>query len=412
MQGSQVAATDTAAAIAQAQKDLYNTKLFSKVGHRAQAVGNQLIVKFILKERWFTHGVPYMGIIDRNFNEWWVVQGHDPDRVMLGADVVQNNLTGRNDRLMLSLLVGYQERCELEYRLPQHLLKGKVGLHTALLYHRYQSVNYGTAGNQLQYVLADSPQLRRLGFETEATYHWDFNKWWWLALSWQQETIGREVISLAPNYIHYGIDTWNHARLRMGLRLDLRDVRGYAQRGSLLVAEISAFVLPQYVGHDYMQAYLRWVRHVPLSPRVNLVLATGTKLSNNRMRPYMLNRGLGWELNLLRNYDYYVVDGHFYFFQKASLRYLCIDKAIRLEKSPLGQFKYIPFKLAPNLYADLGYVANAADGPVESFANRPLYSAGIGLEMVFFDDSVWRLEYGANHTGETGVYINFTAAIQ
>lgn len=413
LKDKQISIADSLQTIEWAAQKLYNTKLFSSVMQTHHLQGDTLYIAFHVTERWYTYAIPNFDIIDRNLNEWWVTRRHSLKRIMAGFDLSQKNLTGNNDLLKLSVLAGYQQKAELSYLLPNYFFNGKIGLTAGLLMHNYRIANYTTANNQLDYLQTRNTSLKRRMAEVGLLYNPDFNHRYWLNAGCAKEWVSDTVLMENPHY--FGSATANkllYGYLSAGAKIDLRNIRGYASRGSMLFVEGKTYLFSHNSAMNFSQIQARWVRHVPFGRKNDLALSTGFKLSSAKMRPYFLNRGMGWDVNAIRNYDYFVMDGSAYFFQKVSFRHRLYNKMVHIKKAPLRQFTQIPFKVVPKVFADVGYVKNRIFPNQGSFLNRPLYAAGVGIDLVFFDDAVWRFEYGINHTGQAAFFLNFTSAIQ
>ncbi|MGB0429364.1 MAG: hypothetical protein ACPGLV_02735, partial [Bacteroidia bacterium] len=348
---------DSSSVIAKAKQDLYNTRLFSSITYKSQLKNDTLKLTFTLIERWYTYAVPYFDLIDRNFNEWWVTRNHDVNRIIIGADFTQKNVTGRNDDLSLSILAGNQNRLQLEYRLLNFIKQGKFGLKFTSQYHAYRNVNVQNNSNQLVFSHFDDVSLTKFQSNTSFYYHPSFAKHAWLNLGYQYSLATNNVLKLNPNYLGIeNLSQLNIGILKTGFRIDTRDIRGYAQKGSLLFAELTRFTMFKRQSLSFTELNIRYTRHVPFKEKADLGLTSIIKLSTDKPRPYELNRGLGWGVNAIRCYDYYVIDGAFFFAQKTSIRYKIIDKNVKAKRFPIKSFRLIPLKVAPKLFFDVAYV--------------------------------------------------------
>lgn len=163
---------------------------------------------------------------------------------------------------------------------------------------------------------------------------------------------------------------------------------------------------------DFLEVKARVVNHLPITKKFNLASSTAAKLSPEKERPYTLNRGLGWDQHTLRGYDLVVADGNAYFYQKLSLRHFLYNDIWHFSKWTPRQFEQIPIKVVPKIFFDFGYVNNTLYSYQGNLLNQSLVSTGIGLDVVLFDDAVWRIEYAISNAGGRGLYLNFTSAIQ
>lgn len=410
--GDQIDVLDTAEVFQKIQMDLYNTKLFTSVSLSTVMEKDSLQISISFIERWYTYATPKFDLIDRNFNEWWVVRNRDLTRIIAGLDFTQKNSTGRNDDISFSILTGYQQKGEIAYKLPYHFLSGKLGIEVKGLVQNHRSVNYITANNQLQFAAFDRPELSR--FESSATgnYFATYNQKRWLSIGYHVEQVSDDILDLSPDYMGTTDMQLKYGFVKLGWQSDTRDVRGYANTGSLIQAELSSFRFIEYSTLNFLELRSRVATHIPITKKWNIAANVGVKWSPDKKRPYFLNRGLGWDVNRIRNYDYYVVDGSSYVFEKVALRYKAYDRMLSLAKFPIRQFRKVPLKLVPKAYFDFAYVVNKQTNIDNSFTNQSLMAVGMGLDIVLYDDAVWRLEFGRNHLGEAAFFLNFTSAIQ
>lgn len=409
--GDRISAADTATVFATLQRDLYNTKLFTAVDLNTTLAGDSIDLEFVLIERWYTYVAPHFDLIDRNFNEWWVIRNRDPERVIVGVDITQKNSTGRNDDISFSVLTGFQQKGEIRYRLPYHFMDGKLGVEAKGLFHRYRSVNFATENDQLQFESFEQPQLNRYEGSISANYFPKYTEKRWLTMGYHSEQIGQDLLLLNPLYLGLSMEELHYGFVKIGFQSDHRDVRGYASKGVLVTAELTSFRFFANSTLNFSELRTRVVMHQPITAQWNIAASVGAKVSPDKTRPYFLNRGLGWDVNRIRNYDYYAVDGSSYLFEKLALRYRAFDR-ILTTKIPIKQFQKIPLKLVPKVYFDFGYVVDNVWTVSNSFINRPLWSYGVGIDVVLYDDAVWRFELGRNHLGEAAFFLNFTSAIQ
>jgi len=410
--GDRIEIQDTTELFQSIHRNLYNTKLFTSVFLNTVSINDSITLSISFIERWYTYATPKFELIDRNFNEWWVVRKRDLTRIIAGLDFTQKNTTGRNDDVSVSILTGYQQKAEIAYKLPYHFLSGKLGIEVSGLFQNHRSVNYSTEHNQLQFAAYDRPELKRYEGSITGNYFPTYNQKRWLSLGYHLEEVTEAILELNPNYLGTSNAELKYGFLKIGWQNDTRDVRGYAQEGNLIQGELAAFRFAEHSSLNFIELRSRVASHVPLTDKWNTALNIGVKWSPDKERPYFLNRGLGWDVNRIRNYDYYVVDGSSYVFEKVALRYKAFDRMINLTKFPIRQFQKIPLRLVPKAYFDFAYVVNRQNSFENSFNNQSLLSAGLGLDIVLYDDAVWRLEFGRNHIGQAAFFLNFTSAIQ
>ena len=148
----------------------------------------------------------------------------------------------------------------------------------------------------------------------------------------------------------------------------------------------------------------------------NYYFASGlrAKLSNNDFQPFYVKQGLGFGNDLVRGYEYYVVDGISYIINKNNFKYELIKPHIKKFNFIKNEkFNMIHYALYLNLFADCGYTYDYK--PINllsnNLSNSFLYGYGVGIDIVTYYDKVLRLEYSINKMSEKGFFINFVAPI-
>lgn len=411
--GDSLLETDTAEAFLKAARQLYNTKLFvyTRVWGQKKGTGDWTI-HILVKERWYTYIHPHFDLIDRNINEWWTLRNRELERVNYGFDFVQKNVSGRWDDLGISLINGHQQKALINYRLRNALFDGRLGFAFGALFQRSRTTNYTTTQDILTYLRTDVPNFRSTGGTAGLIYQPVFNVLAALNIGYRNESASDTLLELNPAFFGQKASSLQYWLINPTWRLDKRDVRGYARSGYMLSIEAGYYHFLNIENTDFLEVKARVVNHLPITKKFNLASSTAAKLSPEKERPYTLNRGLGWDQHTLRGYDLVVADGNAYFYQKLSLRHFLYNDIWHFSKWTPRQFEQIPIKVVPKIFFDFGYVNNTLYSYQGNLLNQSLVSTGIGLDVVLFDDAVWRIEYAISNAGGRGLYLNFTSAIQ
>jgi hypothetical protein len=69
-------------------------------------------------------------------------------------------------------------------------------------------------------------------------------------------------------------------------------------------------------------------------------------------------------------------------------------------------YNVIPFRIFLKGYGDMGYAYNKQNLTGNFLTNRPLYTGGIGVDIITIYDVVFRLEYSFNQLGERAPFIH------
>ena len=140
-----------------------------------------------------------------------------------------------------------------------------------------------------------------------------------------------------------------------------------------------------------------------------ITFGTKFKLKGNLLREQVAfanNTGLGYGQNFVRGYELYVVDGTDFFFSKNAVKFQLFNKDVSLDKSmPLRQFKKLSVQVYFALNGDFGYINERHYIKDNKLNNRMLYGGGPGIDILLFNNYLFRLEYNFNHKGEKGLFL-------
>jgi hypothetical protein len=128
--------------------------------------------------------------------------------------------------------------------------------------------------------------------------------------------------------------------------------------------------------------------------------------------PYYTQRGLGYGLDNVRGYEYYVVDGQSWFLNHNNFKTRLL--APRVKKIPFlssNKFNTIHYAFYWNIYLDMGYVKDRMYASSNPLANTWMIGYGTGIDFVTFYDFSIRFEYSFNKLGERGFFLNFASPI-
>ena len=119
--GRAILLQDTADFFKKSCFNIFNTTLFNYCTYRVDSgytdsSGHSFgQIHFRVSERWYTFPVPIFELADRNFNEWWYDRNADFNRVNIGLKLIQKNVRGRNEELILLGQGGFTRRFDFSY---------------------------------------------------------------------------------------------------------------------------------------------------------------------------------------------------------------------------------------------------------------------------------------------------------
>ncbi len=396
---------------------LLNLGIFTEVSISVADWGDQRNISLLVHvtEAWYVYPVPILSLSDRNFNVWWKEFDHSFKRVNYGLDWSQLNLTGRADALKAKAQFGYTNRYELAYRSPGLNRSRTLGLEASLAYSRAHELPYKTSANKLQFLkdrevwqveqtlaavtLISRPKL----YKSQAfTLEYRDNR--------VADTIGQV---LNPDYFLNENTRQRHFSAVYSYSLDYRDFRPYPLKGWRAFVEFRKNGLLPSDDLKIFRAFAEWDQYFSFNKWLSLELIGKIRSSlPRRQPPQSNNQALGYGANLVRGYDYYVVDGLDFGVFRSSWHWRVFSSEFNLGRfMPVKAYKKMPIKVYLALNNDIGWANDpfyAKDNPL---SNRLLYGYGPGLDLVLFNDKSIRCEWTWNDLGEGGFFLRINTGI-
>lgn len=394
------------------RRKVFNTNLFVTVGAKISYLNaGEIDVEFDLREQWYILGYPVFQLADRNFNEWWYDRGRDLSRTIYGLNLRHRNVRGRAEELRINAEFGFARYLEAFYRIPYLDRKQKLGLTVGASFLDSKNLAYRTNLDKLVFLRSEALLRERFYANAVLRRRNKFYDFQFLELRYTTQTVADTIARLNPNYF---LDARTRQRfwlLSYSYVYDFRDKGQYPLRGHVFGASVNRWGLLPTDDLDLTELYLTYARYLPLGRGkrwfASVVVEGKTSVPQNQ--PFIQTRGLGYGTDLVRGYERFVVDGQSYGYARNTLKFQALDRTFFLKPlRKFRQFNTLPLAVYPNVYADLGYVANRYSERNNSrLANRWLFGGGAGLDFVTWYNVVVRLNYSVNREGQRGFY--FTA---
>lgn len=396
---------------------LLNTGLFNQVsvGWEQTTPGAiRLLVE--VKEMWYIFPVPVIDLADRNFNIWWVEQKRSLDRITYGLDFTHRNFSGQNDELKVGFETGYAQKLELSYGLPYLNAAQTVGLEARFQALRNRELNYKTFQNKQAFFREEDNNFlyERLRIDLIVTYRGKWRSFHDFSLLYNRDKVDDAVLrQLNPDFFPTGNPLYRYFSLGYTFRLDYRDIRPYPMKGFLFMAQVKKDGLGIFGDRNALTLRPRYEQYATLHPKWSVASLLSGKYSFIREpQPYNDNRAIGFREDVMRGYEYYLIDGLDMVLWKTSLRREIFRRNAHLGKwMPLETMRTMPVRAYFSLNQDLGFVNDPFARSYNDFSGRLLWGGGIGVDMVFFFHNVFRLEYSFNHLMEKGLFLRFSSGI-
>ncbi len=372
-------------------------------------------LKVKVTEGWYIYPVPILSLSDRNFNVWWNEFDRSFKRVNYGLDWSQLNLTGRADALKAKLQFGFTNRYELAYRSPGLNRTRTLGLEASISYSRAHELSYKTTANKLDFLkVRESWQLEQTLASVTLISRPKLFISQAFTLEYRDNRVSDTIAKvLNPDYFLESSTRQSHFSAVYSLAFDYRDFRPYPLKGWRAFVEIRKNGLLPSDDLQLLRAFAEWNQYISFNDWLSLELIGKVRSSLPRRKPPQSNnQALGYGSNLVRGYDYYVVDGLDFGVLRTSWHWRVFDGQFNLGRAmPVKAYRKMPIKLYFALNNDLGWANDPHYAATNPLANRLLYGYGPGLDFVLYYDKSFRFEWTWNDLGEGGFYLRINTGL-
>jgi hypothetical protein len=364
-----------------------------------------------VNESWYWIPSPVFELIDRNFNVWWKEFDRSLQRTNYGLDYTQYNFTGHADQINLTATAGYNERFNARYRTPWLNRDGTLGLSVGVGYSRTHEAPIQTIGNKIDFRRDQNKYLIRRWFgEAQISWRPALNTTHAFAVEYRDNQVDDTI----PQFLNFdyfldGKNRQRHASLVYQFNYDTRNIRPYPTKGWNIWVELRQNGLTRREDLNLSRFKIDVAKYTQFTPRWSLETIGRLRTSLPRTKPpYFNNQGLGYNGDLVRGYEYYVMDGLDFAVLRTSLTYKCFRTMISYPKFLSKRIKRLrPFEVRAYLSAlnDFGYANDpwyAANNPL---TNKPLYGYGLGLDVILFYNKLFSVYWMHTDIGESGFFI-------
>jgi len=390
----------------QAKKQLMNTGLFrSVVVYLKNINGREVHINVEVQEKWYIWPKAFFRPVDKSFSEWWSEENRNINRINYGVRLSHNNFTGRNDKLKLSVMNGYTRQVSLQYYglwLDKAL---KWSANAGMSYSQNKEVNYTTLLNKNIPLKSNDGFLRSyMGGFLQVNYRPAIKTIHTFSIGYNYESIADTIFKLNPffssdaNIIQYpevfyrlsyfDVDYIPYPTGGFSAELSLKK-KGFGIKSSVNLWEFTA------------RASQTW----PLNNKYFFNLKGLAMIKLPFSQPYTGKQFIGYEGRFLQGYEFYVIDGVAGGYAKATLSRPVLSTRIHIPFQRLKSLSTIPIKLYAKTFVNSGYIYNTLAGQ-NKLTNRFLYSGGIGIDLVSYNDFIIKIEWSFNRLGQNGLYLH------
>ena len=389
-----------------------NLRLFNtvKISH-FETENDKIQVIVEVEERWYSIPALIFKPVDDKLADWWRNRNGDFSRVNYGVGFGHFNMRGRGEKLRISAQFGFSQNFRLQYSIPYIDRKQSLGIRVATSYSQYRTLDTITV-DHVKHANEHKEEVILSTLNTKAVIkkRIGFYQFHFLELGYQNHRFTDSLILKVndPDYFPissnepptYENNSFNYFYASYLFQIDRRDYSIYPLKGY----DLNLFIKRLGLGmnSDLNQTILNfnYKYFKPLDDKFYVGLSIRGVYSTPNEQGYSNFLSLGRGRNLLRGFDARTIEGPIYALAKTEIKKSIFNKNFDLNGlTPFEQFKTMPTSVYLKLFWDIGYVQNYENYERNSrLTNTPLYSAGIGADLVTFYDLVIRLEYSYNNS--------------
>ena len=396
------------------EKRLLNTSLFTIIKFNVKNWNTEqkrFSILIEVNENWYLFPAPIFELADRNFNVWWKEQKRSLNRVNYGLSVDHINFTGNKDRIKFKLQFGYTKKYELRYVYPYINKAQTIGFSGNLFYSDNREIGYITQGNKTQFKQFEDERklLKRFRVSGELNHRPSLFTFQSFRLEFHQNRIDDEIAQdFNPDYFLDGKTSIRFFLFNYDLRYDRRQFNLYPEGGYMVFFNFKKEGLGIFGDVNSFPISLEFEKYQQLSERVTLGSRIKTKTNLNRNKlAFANNTGLGYGADIIHGYELYVMDGMDYVYLKTSARYKLFDFFFNWGSfMPLKQMKLMNIKTYLRMNYHTGYVNESFYKATNDLNNRLLTGYGPALDLVFYNNFLYQIEYSYNHLKEHALYLH------
>ncbi|NNC96388.1 MAG: hypothetical protein HKN92_12590 [Chitinophagales bacterium] len=400
--------------------NVFNLGLFKDVKMNiSEWEEDSLTVTIDLIERWYYIPAPIFKLTDRNFNVWWVDYDHDFSRTIYGLFYSQDNVTGNNDLLRLGFYTGFSQAVSVMYNFPHINKKQTLGIEAFFRFDRNKSFEYIANGNK--HVFYTSNEFVRKIFHTGAVlrYRKEVHDEQYFGLFFRSTSLNDNILELDSNNYFLNDDLrQNFFQFNYRFERDYRNIQAYPTKGYQWSIEVEKLGLGIYNDVDFFNIYGSVSKFIDIGKNFYGSGLIRTKISAPALQPYYNQRGLGYDQDFVRGYEFFVIDGQQYVFTRANIKHNFLNFNMRNPLMKDVRIGSIPFQFFIKGFVDLGYVSDETYFKNNPLNNSLLIGGGLGLDIVTLYNNVFRIEYSLSKANgldgkkvENGLYLHFVLDI-
>lgn len=368
-----------------------------------------------VQERWYYIPRFRMKTVEENINAWFSDKNFN--HITAALMVTDENFRGRNEKLTLSVSLGYNKSVGITYFRPSIFNLKHIGIGADIQWSGNKEASYGLFDYKPRYYRSSTTPLIR-------NFQGIFQLYYRPGIAIDELfTIGYHYTQFADslraqNRIYYPNKTHHLIRLTSKFKIDFRNNKAYPIAGSYfdLIAEKVIDLKPSGQPTDFSMIILNTRYYKPLSPKT--FIAIGGTLMGSRSNDYMpaFSRSIGQSGLEMRSFEHYLLPVRNAAIVRTTIKYQLLNRlSMKIPRLKDPKFGRVHYALYATLFADGSAIDLQREANYEqqlSINDKFLYSVGAGLDYSTYYDLVFRTEYSYNFVLKKYVFaIHFKSSI-
>lgn len=365
-----------------------------------------------VNERWYFWPQAALYYADRNFSNW--IKNKDLSRTDVGLGLIKYNFGGRNERLTFYAIFGYDEELILNY---EHFYFDKNRKHSGALYLKQlkrKETGCIIQNNQVKRIkLTDVYALKASNISFRYQFRKEIYNSHSFYLGYEHRSLSDSLLACNPFYTINPDVPVNYFFLTYIFLNDKRDSRIFPLQGhqiKITAVKNGLLIFPES-NINSLKIKSEFSKYTKLNSKFYLSNHLTLQKTIGNRNPFFLNTALGYGSNI-RAYEYFAVNGKDFILVKNTLNFeLLPKKIIHFNCIPWNRFNTPFIQIFTDIFSDFAYVKNNNTFYLQNntLANTPLFSIGLGINILTYYDWLIRFEYSKNIQNYSGFYLHFEA---
>lgn len=409
--GDTISISDLEQLINRSRENILNTSLFNYVTIKTSFT-DVIDIKILVEERWYTWPAVILKYDDRNFSAW--LKAKDLSKSKIGFSIEQYNCFGRRENLKFSFLFGYEKQFLVSYRNialdknRKHFAGGSIELT------KRDEIIYTTINNEPSKFRNNfHPVFEVRKYTINYLYRPYLNDLHNFYLNYFEYKVADTIVKLNPDFLIRDRNNMKCYTFDYVYSSDKRDSRAYPLKGSYFEVLVGQTLSTPLSKNTFSSTVIipGFYKYFELNRNFYYAVGINLKISFNNSYSYFYSKAIGYNYNL-HGFEYNTIEGQHFLLVKNLVKVAVLKPRVtEIRFIPFPKFNKIHYALYFNVFSDCGYVANKYRTSDNSYANKFLFSAGAGLDLVTYYDLTLRADYAINGFGKSGFFIHLTAPL-